>query len=339
MKPAITIPLCVVISVIQLCLGAYFILLIAIQPSLAMGLVYFTTIVVALIAAGIYQLMLPPTAPNVMRQVLYGNQPNKLPIFAHRGAGLDAPENTLAAIREAKKNGADGVEFDVAFTRDNIAVLFHDEEIDRTTDGSGRLDELTFDQIRSLDASANHLYHDRFKGEKIPTFEEALEECLSLNVRMIIDLKDYDFKAVAMVLEMFKKYPELYKTTLVASFYPTVIYQLRQSDLNIATALTWRPRFFSYHEIIGGRPKYSSPWKMAMAIITDNIYEWALHGWLWHITGVSTILIHKDVLSHEYIRKWRKNKMNIVAWTVNHQIEKDFINKELQIPIITDTLR
>lgn len=102
MKPAITIPLCVALSIIQLCLVAYFILLIAIQPSLAMGLVYFTTIVVALIAGAIYQLMLQPTPPNIIRSVIYGNQINKLPIYAHRGAGLDAPENTLAAIREVQ---------------------------------------------------------------------------------------------------------------------------------------------------------------------------------------------------------------------------------------------
>lgn len=77
-------------------------------------------------------------------------------ILAHRGGSAEAPENTLAAFRTAKENGAIGVEFDVDFTKDGRAVVIHDSTVDRTTDGSGPVSGFTFEEIRKLDASAKH---------------------------------------------------------------------------------------------------------------------------------------------------------------------------------------
>lgn len=59
---------------------------------------------------------------------------------------------------QAKKNGADGVEIDLSFTKDNIAVLFHDDTLERTTNGFGNLAAKTFTEVRELDAAANHIY-------------------------------------------------------------------------------------------------------------------------------------------------------------------------------------
>ena len=55
-------------------------------------------------------------------------------------------------LHQAKSNGADGIEFDIDFTRDNIAIVIHDETVDRTTNGCGRVSDLTFDQIRKFRA-------------------------------------------------------------------------------------------------------------------------------------------------------------------------------------------
>ena len=66
----------------------------------------------------------------------------------HRGG---VPENTLAAIRLSKEKGASGVELDVRFTRDGRAVLLHDTSVDRTSDGTGRVEQLTFEEVRALD--------------------------------------------------------------------------------------------------------------------------------------------------------------------------------------------
>ena len=81
---------------------------------------------------------------------------NKPAIIAHRGGSSEAPENTLAAFRTAKDNGATSVEFDVDFTKDGRAVVIHDSTVERTTDGSGPVNEFTFEEIRKLDASAKH---------------------------------------------------------------------------------------------------------------------------------------------------------------------------------------
>jgi glycerophosphoryl diester phosphodiesterase len=94
-------------------------------------------------------------------------------VAAHRGGAAARPENTLAALREAVRLGAHMVEFDVRATADGHAVLMHDEHVDRTTDGRGRVRELTLDAIRRLDAGA---WKDpRFRGEPVPRLEETLD--------------------------------------------------------------------------------------------------------------------------------------------------------------------
>jgi len=87
-------------------------------------------------------------------------------VTGHRGAAGLEPENTLRSIRKAIDLGVDRVEVDVRVTRDGRLVVIHDETVDRTTNGHGYVKELTFNEIRKLDAG---------KGEKVPTLEEVLE--------------------------------------------------------------------------------------------------------------------------------------------------------------------
>src|SRR5262245_52116871 len=75
-------------------------------------------------------------------------------IIGHRGAAKAAPENTLAGMREAKRQGATWVEFDAKLTADNQVILLHDDLVDRTTDGTGAAAAMTFAEIRALDAGA-----------------------------------------------------------------------------------------------------------------------------------------------------------------------------------------
>ncbi|XP_054718618.1 glycerophosphodiester phosphodiesterase 1-like [Uloborus diversus] len=104
-------------------------------------------------------------------------------------------------------------------------------------------------------------------------------------------------EAVAIVSEMFSKHKELYEHALVASFFPSFIYQLRRVDPKIVTALTWRPRFISYEDIPNGRPRSSSAWKTQLALAADAVLDWAFHNVLWYMCGVSAVLVHKDCLS------------------------------------------
>jgi alkaline phosphatase D len=93
-------------------------------------------------------------------------------ICAHRGASDTHPENTLAAFREAIRLGAHMIEFDVALSKDGQLVLMHDTTVDRTTDGSGPVSGLTLEELKKLDAGS--WKNNRFKGERIPTLDEAL---------------------------------------------------------------------------------------------------------------------------------------------------------------------
>lgn len=92
--------------------------------------------------------------------------------IAHRGASAYAPENTVAAFDEAIRLGAAAIEFDVRVTADGVPVVLHDETVDRTTNGHGRVDQLTRLELLRLDAGS--WKHPRFAGTRIPTLAEAL---------------------------------------------------------------------------------------------------------------------------------------------------------------------
>ncbi len=99
--------------------------------------------------------------------------------IGHRGAAGRAPENTLAALELAIEYGVDMVEFDVRRSADGALVLLHDDSVDRTTNGEGRIDELSLSVLRELDAGG---------GDRIPLLEEALA-CLSGRAGVMIELK------------------------------------------------------------------------------------------------------------------------------------------------------
>ena len=93
--------------------------------------------------------------------------------FAHRAGGARAPENTLAACAESIRQGVDALEIDVRATADGVPVLMHDETVDRTTDGHGRVANLTLDRLKRLDAGT--WFSPRFRGERVATLEETLD--------------------------------------------------------------------------------------------------------------------------------------------------------------------
>lgn len=108
-------------------------------------------------------------------------------IIAHRCGGALAPENTLAGLRLAARLGCHGVEFDVMLSQDGVPVLIHDETLERTTDGRGRVAEQRFAALRALDAGVRH--GPAFRGECIPTLEEALALCDELHLWANVEIK------------------------------------------------------------------------------------------------------------------------------------------------------
>ena len=107
-------------------------------------------------------------------------------IIAHRGASADAPESTRAAIRAAVRGGAHMIELDVQMTRDGRLVIFHDDRLNRTTNGRGRLVKATYAQVARLDAGS--WFHPRFAGERVLLLSEALR-VIPHRVRINLELK------------------------------------------------------------------------------------------------------------------------------------------------------
>jgi glycerophosphoryl diester phosphodiesterase len=136
-------------------------------------------------------------------------------IIGHRGGSLEAPENTLAAIRHAVSVGADWQEIDVTLSADDVAVVIHDDTLDRTTDGKGDVTRQPFDALKKLsagrprwsDESRRNLatfgvtppdFGTRYASERIPTLEEVLSVP---GTRVMIEMKQIEKPRVARLVQ------------------------------------------------------------------------------------------------------------------------------------------
>jgi glycerophosphoryl diester phosphodiesterase len=140
-------------------------------------------------------------------------------LLGHRGACARAPENTIASLRRALLDGAEGFEFDVRMSRDGVPVLMHDETLDRTTDGSGRVASFDRDDLERLDAGSQ--FAQEFAGERIPELSEVLDEFLG-SVALAMELKEpLSYPAFQELADRLRHLddPEL----LVASFRPDAL--------------------------------------------------------------------------------------------------------------------
>ena len=114
-------------------------------------------------------------------------------IICHRGTLSEAPENTLPALEYAIAQQCDIIEVDVRVTRDDRAILLHDPTLDRTTNGSGPVAALTYEQVRRLDAGSSHAA--QFVGTLIPSLEEIVERARG-RARLLLDLKVADVNSI-----------------------------------------------------------------------------------------------------------------------------------------------
>jgi glycerophosphoryl diester phosphodiesterase len=108
-------------------------------------------------------------------------------VIGHRGAAAHAPENTLAGFACAARLGVRWVELDVQLTSDGVPVVFHDDRLDRTTDGRGLLVETSLADVRRLDAGL--WFADQFAGERVPTLAEALSLLVKQGQGLCLEVK------------------------------------------------------------------------------------------------------------------------------------------------------
>lgn len=126
-------------------------------------------------------------------------------IWAHRGASAYAPENTLPAFQLAIDQGAQAIELDLQRTADDVLVVVHDETIDRTSNGFGKVADLTLEDLRRCDFSNGFIGH---RNVRIPTLAEVLDFIAPTGVRLNVELKNsvvlypgLELQAAAMVAD------------------------------------------------------------------------------------------------------------------------------------------
>lgn len=210
------------------------------------------------------------------------------PVIAHRGAGLVAPENTLAAIRGVREQGVNWVEVDVKITYDGVPILMHDETLDRTTDGSGLVSETPWEQLRQMDAGK--YFDPRFSGEYVPHLSDAINVVLQSNLSLMLEMKPCPgrAKATTMVamIEIAKIWPE-------KDFYP-VVSSFDMECLEVAAQLEphW-PRVILMNQ-------WDPIWK-----------DWARQ------LGASGISLPHEQLTQDRVREMRLNELSVMAYTVN----------------------
>lgn len=228
-------------------------------------------------------------------------------VIAHQGGEHLAPSNTLTAFQQAKELGVDVLEFDVHMTKDGYLVAIHDDTVDRTTDGSGRVNDLTLEEIKQLDAgyyfhdeNGEHIY--RGKGITIPTLEEIFEQFPDM--RMNIELKKTNDPAiyedmVRTFWDVVQKY-EMEDRVLAASFSQEIIEMLIDvSDGKLAVS--------------GGRDEVEK------FVIYHKIFLNSLYRPKVDAIQIPTSEGKYNLMDKKLIRGAEKQGMEVHYWTINDQ--------------------
>lgn len=131
-------------------------------------------------------------ALNIALHLVFASLTEKGEVYpvSHRGAAALAPENTLAAVEAGVNSGASYIEIDVRLTSDGVPVLMHDASLERTTDGTGRVNERTWEYVRRLDAGGS--FSAEFKGEPVPDLDTVLEYMKGTRSTLVIEVKSPD---------------------------------------------------------------------------------------------------------------------------------------------------
>ena len=153
----------------------------------------------------------------------------KVMVVAHRGASGYAPENTMAAFRLAHEMGADMLELDVWRSADGYIVVMHDDTVDRTTNGAGRIEEMTLQQIKKLDAGSK--LRQEFANEPVPTLEEVLAWA---GDKILVNIEIKGPGCEEKIVELLKKHKMTGKV-IVTSFHHEYVAKIKELEPAIET--------------------------------------------------------------------------------------------------------
>lgn len=168
-------------------------------------------------------------------------------ITAHRGASSAAPENTMYAFLAAAESGADYIELDVQLTSDGQLVVFHDEKLDRVTDGKGKLKDHTYEELQQLSAGVK--FGGEFADAKIPLLSEVFEE-LDGDILYNVEIKDYGNadETVKKTVETIEEYG-LENSCYITSFSYSILKEVKTLSPDIKTGLIANASASSFNKL------------------------------------------------------------------------------------------
>jgi glycerophosphoryl diester phosphodiesterase len=205
-------------------------------------------------------------------------------VIAHRGASGHAPENTLAAFRRATALGASFIETDLQLSRDARFVAIHDDTVNRTTNGHGKVHELTLADLRKLDAGS--WFGSEFTGERIPTLDEILEFARKNDVVFYLELKPTgSWGGEHSLIGALRQTGEVARTVVI-SFDPSVLEALRRIEPTLMTGLLFEGQI-------------DQPLERAVEI------------------GARQLAVRGDLVTPALLAEARKKDLQVVCWTVN----------------------
>lgn len=204
--------------------------------------------------------------------------------IAHRGASGIAPENTLAAFKKAIEIGVDAVELDLQGTADGQVVVIHDASLDRTTDQSGQIKEITLESIKQADAGT--WFDPQFAGESVPTLTEALVS-IADNAIALLEIKDVSIteSVVRIVQKM-----DMVEQSVIISFNSSAIQTVRSLEPRLPTGY-----------IIGNK---------------ENIQPIQLCQQL-GLLGSNLLNVDHSLITEDFIYEIRRRGITLWCWTVD----------------------
>jgi glycerophosphoryl diester phosphodiesterase len=206
-------------------------------------------------------------------------------VIAHRGASGHAPENTLAAFKRAVTFGASFIETDLQLSRDARFVAIHDDTVNRTTNGQGKVHELTLADLRRLDAGS--WFGSEFAGERIPTLEEILEFSKRHDAVFYLELKPTgSWGGEHALIGALRQTGEIART-IVISFDAGILEALRRIEPTLMTGLLFEGQL-------------DRPLERAVEI------------------GARQVAVRGDLVTPALLAQAKRKDLQVVCWTVNH---------------------
>ena len=227
--------------------------------------------------------------------------------FGHRGAPMAGPENTLASFQKARESGADGVEFDVMLCADGEVVVSHDFSVQRTTDGQGRVKELTLAHLKALDAGS--WFGARFAGERMPTLHEVVQwagDDMLLN----IELKSVSIRTDGLegkVIGIVRQH-KLEHRVLLSSFSPLALRRVKQMAPDLHTGLLY----------------------------SDDLPVYLRRAWLRPLARPDALHPHHEMVTDEYLAWARRRGYRVNVWTLDQVPEMQRLVARQVDMMITD---